>query len=761
MVTKIYIELDAVKIMVSKKGALVVVVVLIFMLPFIVADIFINEFTVDPQTDWDSSGGTTSSDEWFELYNSGVADVDLTGWNLSLNDTTPGIETLSGIIMAGNYFTILNPDGAQNNDGKIILYDNLGILIDKVSYGGWNDSNLLDNAPDGNANNANNECLSRINDGQDTNIDSDDFTKGTCTFNSTNNPLINTTVEFGEKSINSFCLIKEENITLYANISHSDPVEVTFSVFDDGEWKNFTGVFTPNGIGNYSSVIDTSLIEQGNHNWTVFAKDILNQTHQDGIESFYVNSFTDLEIFPDSPNGLNGWYVSEPTFVLSNPDAVKINYRWDGNFFNYTGPFGLSGTPNMGNVTGGVHGLRYGSNITCRLEPEHIETYYFDFTNPRVINEFPEDNSVVFNSKPLIGAYIDEVYQSNSGVDNSSTYIILDGVVPLDFDVVQADSIDAIISFTPSSNLSEGKHNVTVNTTDNSGRSSQFSWDFDVSYNDTDYDMAVHMPEDGIYDNRKINFNITTTKEVEEISYINWNDNKPRWQKLCSNCDEYGFSKKKTKRVREGENNLTFMAIDKFGDEREFNVLIFVDSKKPKISNTFPKRNSVVNGSFFSVKYIESDIKNVKLVFNPEINLSGCLSGRNQECSTSIDLSLYDNQTIEYHFEISDSISTTISKNVSVKVDTTSPVLTIFIPNETEYGRKVPFNITISEEAKLEYLDELDSKPTWRNLCRNCAEYGYLKEKEKSFKKGSHDLLIRAVDEAGNADIKNVSFSVV
>ena len=756
--------MDAVKFMVSKKGALVVVVILIFMLPFIVGDIFINEFTVDPQTDWDSSGSTTSSDEWFELYNGGGSDVDLSNWKIVLNDTSDEEKILAGNISAGGFFVILNPIGSQNNEGQLVLYDNFGTEIDRVAYDDFDDGNISDNAPDGNANNVNNECLSRIIDGQDTNVDSVDFQKGKCTFNSTNNLTeeINTTVEFGEKSVSSSCIIKGENITLYANISHSDPVGVTFSVDDNGVWQNFSGVFTLNGIGNYSSVVDTSSLNPGNHNWTVFVKDIANQTHQYGIENFYVNSLTDLEIFPDSPDGFNGWYVSEPTFVLSNPDAVnKIRYRWNGNFFNYTWPFGLSGTPNMGNVTGGVHGLRYWSDITCKLETEHIETYYFDFTNPRVINEFPEDNSVVFNSKPLIGAYIDEDYQSNSGVNTSSTYILLDGVVLLDFDVVQVDSIDAIISFTPSSNLSEGKHNATVNTIDNSGRSAQFSWDFDVSYNDTDYDMIVHMPEDGIYDNRKINFNITTTKEVEEISYINRNDNKPRWEKLCSNCDEYGFNKKKTKRVREGENNLTFMAVDKFGDEREVNVLIFVDSKKPKISNTFPKKNSVVNGSFFSVKYIESDIKNVKLVFNPEINLSGCLSGRNQECSTSVDLSLYDNQTIEYHFEISDSISTTISKNVSVKVDTTSPVLTILIPNETEYGRKVPFNITISEEVKLEYLDELEFKPTWRNLCRNCAEYGYLKEKEKSFKKGSHDLLIRAVDEAGNADIKNVSFSVV
>jgi len=124
-------------------------------------------------------------------------------------------------------------------------------------------------------------------------------------------------------------------------------------------------------------------------------------------------------------------------------------------------------------------------------------------------------------------------------------------------------------------------------------------------------------------------------------------------------------------------------------------------------------------------------------------------------------LSAFDNQTIEYHYEVSDSISTTISKNISVKVDTTSPILNLFFPNETEYGRRVPFNITISEEVKLEYLDELDSRPRWRSLCRSCEEYGNLKNKEKSFNKGQHDLLIRAIDEAGNSDVRNVSFIVV
>ncbi|MFH1289946.1 MAG: lamin tail domain-containing protein [Nanoarchaeota archaeon] len=163
-----------------------VFVVTLFLVTF-VSGVVINEFVVDPQTDWDESGGNpTFSDEWIELYNDGTTTIDLTNWILVMNDGTNETEILEGVIQADEYRVILNPAGSQNNYGQLILYNSSWDLVDSVSYGNWDDGDLDDNAPDGNAENVFDECLARIPNGADTDVDVVDFQKIRCTYGSAN-----------------------------------------------------------------------------------------------------------------------------------------------------------------------------------------------------------------------------------------------------------------------------------------------------------------------------------------------------------------------------------------------------------------------------------------------------------------------------------------------------------------------------------------------------------------------------------------------
>lgn len=153
----------------------------------------INEFVVDPQTNWDQSGTIGDNDEWIELFNEGTSDFDLTNWKLVMNDSlavNASVETLTGTILPNSYKTILNPAGSLNFNGQIQLFDSSGVLVDSVTYGNWNDGNLSDNAPTANSNSAEDECLARIPNGQDTNLDSRDFVKTTCTYNKENKVLM-------------------------------------------------------------------------------------------------------------------------------------------------------------------------------------------------------------------------------------------------------------------------------------------------------------------------------------------------------------------------------------------------------------------------------------------------------------------------------------------------------------------------------------------------------------------------------------------
>lgn len=159
----------------------------ILLLTPLTSAIVINEFTTDPQTDWDGNGAVSNDkDEWFELFNDENLTIDLTNWTLVLNDSSDEFHRLSGTIKANSYFTILNPQGSQINDGQLILLDNANNVIDSVSYGKWNDTNSLDNAPDGNANDKYDECLARIPNGHDTNSDINDWQKTRCTYGSEN-----------------------------------------------------------------------------------------------------------------------------------------------------------------------------------------------------------------------------------------------------------------------------------------------------------------------------------------------------------------------------------------------------------------------------------------------------------------------------------------------------------------------------------------------------------------------------------------------
>lgn len=151
-----------------------------------VSAIKINEFVVDPQTDWDGSNTTGASDEWIEIYNEGTESVNLTFWKLVMNDSSPSTESLQGIIEPKKYLVVLNPSGDMTLNGQVLLLDISENIIDSVSYGNWNDSNIDDNAPDGNAVDLSDECLARMPNGADTDNDKNDFVKQACTYGKSN-----------------------------------------------------------------------------------------------------------------------------------------------------------------------------------------------------------------------------------------------------------------------------------------------------------------------------------------------------------------------------------------------------------------------------------------------------------------------------------------------------------------------------------------------------------------------------------------------
>jgi len=274
--------------------------------------------------------------------------------------------------------------------------------------------------------------------------------------------------------------------------------------------------------------------------------------------------------------------------------------------------------------------------------------------------------------------------------------------------------------------------------------------------------ITVYSPISTNYNITKIPFNLTIgNNSFSEISYIDWNQSKPKWISLCKNCKEYGLNKKVTKSFKDGFHNLTFMAVNGSTIITK-NISFLIDSENPKISSTLPKSKSFTNGSNFYVKYTENNCNSLKLVINNSqvsgIN-SSCFSGKNVERFVNVNLNSYNNQEIEYQFIIKDkSNNSAESKKVKVKVDTTKPVINSFV-NITN-GKKVTFTLNITELNfdEVNYIDYKDPKPKTKVLCSKLKNG--ICSSTKTFKTGEHNITINVLDKAGNIVSRDTRFVI-
>jgi hypothetical protein len=558
------------------------------------------------------------------------------------------------------------------------------------------------------------------------------------------------------ESVSSQCVVVNDDVKLTSNVSGSCISNVFFSVFN-GTWNNYTASLIG---GNYTVTLN-DISPSGTVDWKVNAVDCLGNIETGSVQNFQVHSLTNLAISPSVPDGLSDWYVTVPTFTLTNVDSVATYYRWVDDIFTYSGPFQLENTPNNESDSGGTLNLRYWSNFSCGSEISNNKTIKVDITSPRINIVHPLNNSIILNtSRPVIEANIDELYQSNSGIDITSLQMYLDNsLVSGTITVVNNNKIK--VKFTPLSDLAIGDHNASISVNDKAGRNSELFWMFNINETGTIV-LSLNEPNDSLYATKRIPVNLTVNDIVDSISYINYNSPNPRWTTLCTNCNNYGENRKRLINFFEGSNEVVFRAVDGTNSD-ELNVSFVIDSVAPKIQTVFPPRNGYSNGSEFRVKYTEDNLNSVRLIINAttmmNVSLNNCASGRNVECSIQLNLSSIEGEKAQFYFEVSDIVSTVKSKPTTFYADSIVPVINITKPvNGTLYGKKIGINISSSEKVTLELLDSLDTSQTWKALCSNCDSYGKNSLKTRSFIKGNHTLYIRATDYSGNRDIKSVSF---
>ena len=248
---------------------------------------------------------------------------------------------------------------------------------------------------------------------------------------------------------------------------------------------------------------------------------------------------------------------------------------------------------------------------------------------------------------------------------------------------------------------------------------------------------------DDLYPDKKVEFELFVNEDVD-LLYYDYGTEKEK--KSCSKCDYYN----KKISFNDGYYDLDIIARDKAGNEDRKHVSFAVDSRKPKIRKIEPRRG-FANGEF-RIEYDEINLDGISLFYNGNEKVLSCDSGYKKECVANVNLNGFTE--VNYYFVVRDSFYAVSSKVYTLEVDVEAPVFDKF--EKIIDGKYVYFDIEVSEEVDLEYKDTLDKKPRWRTLKKGVDSY----EGRKSFKKGSHDVIVRGLDEAENVVIETFSFVV-
>lgn len=225
-------------------------------------DVLINEFVSDP---------SDGEEEWIELYNATGKEIDLSGW--AIEEGSGAKTNLEGKLLASgsDKFKIISSiKGNLNNAGDIIyLRQPGGSIIDKVTYGNWNDGNLDDNAPAA----SDPGSVARKYDGYNTFNNAEDFSK-TLTPTKGESNIITAEDEGADGSINNYEFSEDIIINeLFPNPKGADLEKEFIEIFNKGNKDvNLLGWALENENGK-KYLFSTSTIIKAKNYFIVYRKE--------------------------------------------------------------------------------------------------------------------------------------------------------------------------------------------------------------------------------------------------------------------------------------------------------------------------------------------------------------------------------------------------------------------------------------------------------------------------------------------------------
>ena len=706
---------------------LFIILSLIIFSSLVFGEIKINEIELNPQS-------SDTDKEWIELYNQIGSDVNISGWKII--DSQQNEEVLDGIISTNGFFIVFPDFTLNNNNENITLKNQFNITID-VSR------TISDNDND-------NKTWQRKEDGFDTNSD-DDWVFKERTFNISNtadfiDPVIldqtrNLDPVFEDDDLILGCLIDEENLE-----------EALIQGTWENGWENFTLLILNESAGmrqlNYT--VDENFLESDEFvEWFCIGIDKSGNEGFGRILNFNVVKTTEVETVPSTPDGLNDWFITVPLInLISDARADSIYFRFNvAPFMMFAGAFLFDW-----NITfGGIERLDFFSSFTERNETIQSEIFKVDITPPQIVDEVPENGSLVESNNIIIGATLDDIYQGNSGVDEDSISLEVDDFRVFDIETIGGPLQKRVLYDTI---LIDGNHKVKLSVSDIAGNEmTEKIWFFTVNTTPEIVDMQVFSPLPSNLSERKVFFNISLGDKVDRLQYIDFADRAMK-RRLCSRCDSYS----RFRSFRDGQYNLLIQALKDDNVVASANVDFFIDTKEPRIRRISPEDGDIISGSVFSIEYDEDFLERIELYFDDDIvSRNNCPSGMRQSCAFNLNLEDFGGKEIEFFFILYDRVNNATSRIRRVFVDASEPLIKLNSPFDTEFSKSVLFDIELSEEVrKLGYMDLSSSKQIFKRLCSRCHEFN----RTKTFEDGNHSLIFMATDFAGNIGMANISFKV-
>lgn len=540
-----------------------------------------------------------------------------------------------------------------------------------------------------------------------------------------------------------------DDLILNATISDDFGIKTILITNDlNGSLGNYTNITNTNN--NYSYKVNSNLLTNGQINWKYVAIDKANNVDEGNLVSSRLNNRTNISISPATPNGMNGWYISEPIITLLKDLSSGTTFFRFGNSLleTYTGPF------NRTNSLNGLQELFYFTNfinsVSNRTEPLQKFTLYVDTRRPTISNARPSNNSIT-GPNGRLSALVQDIFLSNSGINLTSVKMFLDSNL-LSSTVTKINNLSGSVNSTYNSLLG-GLHNVTINAMDIAGNNASFTWYFSIDSTNISQ-LNVYSPENLNYNKSRILVNLSASEKASLYLFDTF-DNKTKL--LCSNCDKYA----NFLNFKDGFHNIKLIASDNASNNISKDVNLFVDSIKPVILNLNLRNNTVTNSSFFDINYNEIFLKNVKFYYEDTENniltgivLSNCVNGTNKRCNLNLNKNGLDGKTIVYYFSVEDNLRSVLSKKQEVKFDFSSPSLNILSPQNTVYNKKLNLTMISNEKLKkLSYFERGKETP----LCTSCSGFN----KTSFFVNGTHTLVFKAIDLVGNSNTFSRTFTVI